>query len=365
MLEFISGYTDNYFLDIFLLLNFWCFSPFSVILVYCLWINHQYHTYRRDIISALVYLGYVVFNLLLFLFGKNKAFLYFVPIEINFPDLILNIYRYTIYVITTIVYLVHIYKKINANYSIAGDNLFLTKERNLKIRFPLYIACILTNATMCTIFLYKNWIMECIEIIPELLIWVLIVSQIGVLAVILYTMTKNLELEIYSEQKISKYEKEIKDKFCFHDKICHSDYVSDITTYLICGVLIAYIYLNAWIVMVSLLYLFESSRNYFLYFLVGFISVKIVNMVKNYLLPCVDLCLRPEIFILYDSFCLISGINFAFRLQEILERVLIIMVTAPLISLDCNSYCLTSYQRAYYGYYNYEHKFIDEEIAQL
>jgi hypothetical protein len=113
------------------------------------------------------------------------------------------------------------------------------------------------------------------------------------------------------------------------------DYYNDVSGLLFAGSAVLVIYLNILVTLFSLLTVFDSTRNWYLGLIGGYLGVMLIMYVINMLVTslnciCKDL---PELVNILNYTVLVSCITFAFRFQQMFNRCIILVLIAPIYNL--------------------------------
>jgi hypothetical protein len=124
---------------------------------------------------------------------------------------------------------------------------------------------------------------------------------------------------------------------CHPDNFIETDYWNDMGNYTLAGGILALTYMNILALMVAVLLVFDYTRNTFIITSLSLlVSNFIVLALKSLFKSCFNIGLSkfPSIVEFLDSFYLISGVLLIIRIQDLINRYMMLLLTIPFIAMD-------------------------------
>lgn len=330
--------------DICLLCNWWLLSPFSLLLLIPSVLIHSSDTWRP--IGLYVYaFGFVLSNeLLTALYHNNQyvgyIFLKQVPNDAVFYYLfdknVLFSFRYVTYCITAVAYAWTFGRSSYRPVANVGEAPPFAYP--LKITYPIVITSSLVIGYMMTLIMtyskYCDMFNGSGKYINYFLI-IIICLQPVIFAINIVAVGRNyksINLAIANKEDISS----ILTEPCHPPSYIHLDYYTDISTIIFAGSFILIIYLNVLAIIAAFPIIFDWSRGIYLIAISGYIGAMLAIYLINYLLASMHcLCQNyPVLVRLANYYVLVSCFTFPIRLQQSLNRCLLLLLKVPIVNLD-------------------------------
>jgi hypothetical protein len=345
MFNYIHYKYNNFILDTVLLLNWWSLSPFTLLLLFPNYMSHH-ENYKIRILGFLTYFfGFILPTELYTIIengGKFVGYVFFQEIENEFFYLlfdrsILQLFRAILYTITCFSYI----------YYLLHTRLGSIDERNYieNLKYPVKI----NLSIVLNIFASSIFILSVIRNYREIVCFFsdidgidinyflinLIISQPFIVFVVIYSLWKNYtRINSLTENTINSV---LKSGCCHSQQITVYDLWNDLSTISIAGSFLCIIYLNLAVTIFSMFLTFDYTRVYFLNFLLIYVISRSVQCIISIGFDkCFGyICKKyPKIIYFIDTYFVLSNMMILFRIQQMFERMLIIILYAPINNLN-------------------------------
>ena len=320
-----------YSTELALLLNWWLLSPFSIVLLLILSMRKT-----RKYTCMLMYgLFFVIPTELTLVYTSNSGYVLFEPINNDIFNLVFH--KKAILIMRIIVYVFTLYCFIHG-----AEN----ENENINIRYPMTVTALISLTWTLSLGLNFNDLVDIGDDFGLNLYYSLIamiVAQPFICMIIFDGLNNNYEY-------IPDVDELLTSQCCHGSEITVHDYLHDFSTLAIAGSLVGIIYLN----IILSIFLFGLCFDKFNEVLGAYIGSRLAIIILTFGFDkCMKMiCIKyPNIVRYINTINIISNWGIVLiRIQEMLERIFIIILYAPILNLNFkNAYINKKINKHYYS----------------
>ena len=348
MFNYIHYNDKNIMLDSLLFLNWWTLSPFTIVLLFPMYLS-KIKNYKLQILSMITYFFCFILPTELYTIIEDKGefvgYLFLQEIDndlfyVFFDRKILQIFRYILYFVTILFYVFQLF-----TYSIEGEQEYTTIDNNVfkypvKLNFPIILNIFIITTFTCSVTGNYSEIVGFFSdsdynIRVDYFLLCLLMFQPVILVTVVCSIYKNYSRIVnLNEETVSLM---LKSHFLQTRELCVYDLWNDLSTITIAGSFLCVIYLNIVVSIIGLFLTFEYTRSYFLNFVLIYLISRVLQIVLIYLFDklFIYICKKyPKIVYVLDTYFVISSSLLPMRMQQMFERLLIIVLYSPIQNLN-------------------------------